>query len=120
MSPQSRPAVTARLDVSSAAKVVGCTPQTIHDAIRRGELKAEKEGGKYWLQAADVAAMPHRPRGAPKMGAERLIGRQYKRLVEHFGSVKRTAEVLGVTHQDVSDAIARYDAARKKETRASK
>lgn len=112
--------MSARLSVLDAARAIGCAPSTVRSMIRRGELAAERDGdGRVWLSPADVAAAPHRPRGAPKLGADRMVGRQYQRLAGRLGSVAAAARRLKLSRQDVADAIARYNAARQDEEKSS-
>jgi len=104
--------MTKLLDVPAAAKKIGIAPSTVRGMIARGELPHTKDAsGRVWLEAADVAATPRRSRGRQPQDPKNLIGRLYKSQVAKLGSIQEVADKYQLTHQAVSDAIARYEAA---------
>ncbi len=105
------------LSVTQAAATIGCAPSTVRGLVARGELTATKDAtGQLWFEPADVAAIPLRKRGGQHQDPVTFVGRKYKRLAERMGSVQEAADKLGLTHQAVTDAIARYEAACKRRT----
>jgi excisionase family DNA binding protein len=59
------------LTVSEAATRKGLDPQQIRDAIRRGNLAAERSGSIWLIREKDIDAFEPRGKGRPKRGRGR-------------------------------------------------
>ena len=108
-----------RVDVAGAAKLLGVTTSTVYGMVQRGELSVVGyDEGRMLLDAAEVERQPHRRRGHPRQPAASLAGATYAAEVAKGKSPADVARLHDVSRQDVSRAIARYNAARRREARA--
>jgi excisionase family DNA binding protein len=58
------------LSIPEAAKVLGCTPETVRNYVYGRRIKAQRLGGRYFLLYGDLKAFVRPKNGRPKKTTE--------------------------------------------------
>lgn len=103
------------LTATQAAARLQISRSTLYGLVKRGAMPCYRVDGALWFKPEWLAEFGagQRRRGAPTLDPEQLQGATYAVDLERLGCVEAVASKYRISHQAVSEAIARYNIARR-------